>query len=419
MRLLHFADTHIGTETYGRIDAATGRHTRLQDFARSLDQAVDVALDAGVDAALFAGDAYRTSHPSPTHQQVFAAAINRLASAGVPVVMVVGNHDQPVAHGRANALDIFGTLASERVTVAHRPALLTVATRSGPLQVACLPWPTGSLLRSRDDAVDWTDERLRAELVAAGEAAIDQLAGQLDPAVPGVLLAHVLAADAVFSGSEKSVLVAGDPALPLGALADRRFDYVALGHLHRHQVLAPERQPAVVYAGSIDRLDFGEAGDVKGVCLVDIGDGGEPAARTTTWRHHGLSVRPFISLNLDAPADAELTGWLAGRLAAAELAEAVVRVRYTCTDEQYDSLNLSDLRPALEPAFLVAGLVRDRPEPLRRPRAEVTEHHRLDDALSAYLDTRPELAGWRGELLSAAAELEREIDALADDAPST
>jgi len=77
MTLLHFADTHLGQETYGRMDPATGLHTRLTDFSRCLHQVVDASLEAGVDAALFAGDAYRNCYPSPTHQQLFAAAIGR------------------------------------------------------------------------------------------------------------------------------------------------------------------------------------------------------------------------------------------------------------------------------------------------------------------------------------------------------
>ena len=78
MRLLHFADTHIGVETYGRLDPETGQHSRHADFARCLERAVDLALEHEVDAALFAGDAYRTATPSPTHQQIFAGALSRL-----------------------------------------------------------------------------------------------------------------------------------------------------------------------------------------------------------------------------------------------------------------------------------------------------------------------------------------------------
>ncbi|NIO69518.1 MAG: exonuclease SbcCD subunit D, partial [Anaerolineae bacterium] len=60
--------------------------------------------------------------PSPTYQREFAKRIQRLSAAGVPTVLVVGNHDTPNALGRANAVEIFDTLEVENVVVAKRPA---------------------------------------------------------------------------------------------------------------------------------------------------------------------------------------------------------------------------------------------------------------------------------------------------------
>ncbi|MCC7493811.1 MAG: exonuclease SbcCD subunit D [Fimbriimonadaceae bacterium] len=411
MRLLHFADTHLGVETYGRVDPATGRHSRLQDFAATLNQALDVALSEPLDAALFAGDAYRTCYPSPTHQQIFAEAIGRLLRADVPLVLVAGNHDLPVAFGRNSALDVFGSLAAERVTVLRQPGLVSIATAAGTLQVVGLPWPTPALLRGHDATLQLDDQALLARLRQLCEERLDQLAQQLEPALPAVLLAHVTAADAVFSGSEKVGLVSGDPALSRGVLADPRFDYVALGHVHRHQELNGGQRPAVVYCGSLDRIDFGEANDVKGVCLVSIAPGPTPAARTVTWRHAPLAVRPFVALELAVPPHREATAYLVERLRDLELRDAVLRVRYTCTDEQYAKLDSSAVRRAVDGAFLVAGLIRERPAVASRPRVEVTEHHGLPEALGRYLDTRPELVPLRNELMQAGLALEQELQA--------
>ena len=59
---------------------------------------------------LFAGDAYRTADPTPTQQRQFAEALLPLIEAGIPVAMVVGNHDHPVSFGKASSVDIFGVL---------------------------------------------------------------------------------------------------------------------------------------------------------------------------------------------------------------------------------------------------------------------------------------------------------------------
>ncbi|MBI2297415.1 MAG: exonuclease SbcCD subunit D [Armatimonadetes bacterium] len=409
LRLLHFADTHIGVETYGRVDPATGRHTRLADFEAVLGAAVTAALEAGVHAALFAGDAYRTCDPSPTHQQVFAAAIRRLVEAGVPVVMVPGNHDLPVTFGRADALDIFRTLIGDRVTVLARPAVARVETAAGPLQVAGLPWPTRSLLRARDEEGRQGDQWLREQMQALCQQTIGSLAEELEPGVPAVLLAHVTAADAVFSGSERMALGGLDPTLSRGVLADRRFDYVALGHVHRHQELNGGERPPVVYPGSLERIDFGEAGDVKGVCLVEIGEGASPAEREVSWRQVPLATRRMVELHLGVPESADATQFLGAELGGHALGGAIFRLYYRCTDEQYAALDLRAVRAAMPEVHLVAGLIRERPAAERRPAVEITEHHGVMEALGRYLDTRAELAPLREELAATARELDDEL----------
>src|SRR5262245_59405289 len=113
IKLLHLADLHIGMENYGRLDPATGLHTRLIDYLMRLDEALDYALDEGVDAVLIAGDVYKNRTPNPTHQREFAQRIQRLRSAGLPVFILIGNHDISPAAGRAHSIEIFGTLAIE------------------------------------------------------------------------------------------------------------------------------------------------------------------------------------------------------------------------------------------------------------------------------------------------------------------
>ncbi|HJW87988.1 MAG TPA: metallophosphoesterase, partial [Dehalococcoidia bacterium] len=71
MKLLHFSDLHLGVETYGHIDPATGLSSRLGDFLRCLDVVVDRALEGDVDLVLFCGDAYKSRRPEPTEQREF------------------------------------------------------------------------------------------------------------------------------------------------------------------------------------------------------------------------------------------------------------------------------------------------------------------------------------------------------------
>src|SRR3972149_2252343 len=96
-RLLHFADLHLGVESYGRPDPETGLSSRVGDFLAALDFTVDWALESGVDLVLFCGDAYKSREPSPTLQREFARRIKRLSVSGIPVFLLVGNPDLPTA----------------------------------------------------------------------------------------------------------------------------------------------------------------------------------------------------------------------------------------------------------------------------------------------------------------------------------
>ena len=84
MKIIHFADLHLGVENYGHINPATGLSTRLLDFLAALDQVIDYALENKVDLVLFCGDAYKSREPGQTHQREFAKRINRLSTAGIP-----------------------------------------------------------------------------------------------------------------------------------------------------------------------------------------------------------------------------------------------------------------------------------------------------------------------------------------------
>src|ERR1041385_5654092 len=140
VRVMHFADTHFGVELYGRIDPESGLNSRLRDFKQSLLKAVDLALEAGIHLAVFAGDAYKTRDPRQTDQREFADCIRRLTDAGIPVALLVGNHDMPVVRGRANAIEIYRTLGVTNVHILSRPELLLVPTAAGTVRIAAMPY---------------------------------------------------------------------------------------------------------------------------------------------------------------------------------------------------------------------------------------------------------------------------------------
>src|SRR4030042_1799727 len=164
MRIRHFADLHLGVETYGSVDPATGLSTRLTDVLRALDGVVEYAVGNGVDLVLFCGDAYKNRDPSQTHQREFAKRLRRLSEDGIPVFLLVGNHDLPNAIGRANAVEIFDTLAVSHIYVGNRLDTYRIPTKRGNVQVVALPWLRRGALLSREEAKNLSIDQVNDHL---------------------------------------------------------------------------------------------------------------------------------------------------------------------------------------------------------------------------------------------------------------
>jgi exonuclease SbcD len=388
MKLLHFADLHLGIENYGRTDPATGLSSRLGDFLRTFDQTVDYAIAARVDAVLFAGDAFKTRDPNPTVQRAFAERIRRLSRAAIPTVLLIGNHDLPSVLSRATSVDIYDALAVEHVRVCRRLEHFTLDTTGGPLQVVALPWLTRSALLTRDEyrAADTAalTERLRDRVVEALEGEV----AALDPDLPAVLVGHLSLGGATF-GSEQSIMLGQDLILNRGDLQPGAFDYLALGHIHKHQQVGPDTPPAV-YSGSLERVDFGEEHEQKGFVTVEIAPGAR-GARQTRWRFHPVGSRPFVTLRLSVSGDdplAEVREAIARR---DDIQGAVVRAFITLTPEAFGRLRLMEVRAALgEAGAAFVGQITPEVERPTRVRLPLAAGEEMDPArmLGRWLETQ-------------------------------
>lgn len=288
IKILHFADAHIDIATHGKHDPETGLPIRALDFLKALDTIIDHAISEKVDLVIFAGDAYKDRTPSPTFQREWGKRIIRLPQADIPALLLVGNHDISPASGRAHTLQEFDTLQVPKVRVLYKPELLKPVDLWGlQLQVLSLPWVFRSSLVAALglSAVeeDTVHEEIEKRLTTILQARMDEL----DPALPTVLVGHGSVQGAVY-GNERTVMLGKDLVLPGSLVKDPRLDYTALGHIHKHQDLNPGLHPPVVYAGSIERVDFGEVADDKGFVIAEVEKG------NTSYRFVKLNGRAFF-----------------------------------------------------------------------------------------------------------------------------
>lgn len=352
IKLLHFADLHLGVENYGRMDSTTGLSTRLMDFLRAYDQVVDYALENDVSLVIFAGDAYKTRDPNPTYEREFAKRIRRLSTAGIPTVLVAGNHDTPGALGRAITVEIFATLEVENVYVARKPEVIPIETKDGPVQVVTLPWVTRSALIARDEYknknLQEINQLILDKVVNVFEGP-DGLISQLDRTLPTILAAHATVQGAVY-GSERSVMLGQEVILPPSLTRNPAFDYVALGHIHKHQVL--NEKPPVIYSGSIERIDFGEEREDKGFVVAEVERG------RASWQFVKTDARPFVTIEVNAQGD-HPTAEVLEAIAAHNIENAVVRLIIHLAAEKEPLIHEDEIRRALREAFHVAAIVKD------------------------------------------------------------
>ncbi len=349
IKMLHLADLHIGVENYGRIDPASGLHSRLLDYLARLDEAIDFGLSAGVDIVLIAGDIYKNRSPNPTHQRELARRLNRLRAAGVPIFIITGNHDISPSLGKAHSVEIFGALAVDGMTIADRPATYRLDTRAGPLQIIAVPWVTRHHMLTREDLRLASFAEIEMLIRQRLDNFIAQEAAALDPAVPAVLTFHG-SIDGASLGAERSITLGQDLSLARSSVTRDNIDYVALGHIHKHQALGA--QPPIVYPGSIERIDFGEREEDKGCVLVELAKG------ATRWQFQRLAARPFLSIELDVRRSSDPEERLAAALKRQDLAEAIVRLTIKASAEQRSLFVEETIRRQLleAGAFFVAAV---------------------------------------------------------------
>ena len=312
MRVLHTGDWHMNDRL--------GRVSRAADIVRALERIAAYLESEAVDVMVVAGDLF-CDKSSKEDLRAAIGEIERifgpfLARRGT-IVAISGNHDsETFFHTLQDALKLAPTpavgtsldpivSAPGRLYLFPRPDILRLADPSGCIvQFALMPYPTAQWLR-QTDASSAASEVTHGATVPAQMAAEQHLTKQdrftrylnekivskRDDRLPIVLVSHILVSGVTSHGYkldvENDVVVATEGIPPI-------FAYVAYGHIHAPQ--APTAGSEFIrYCGSVERLDAGEAEDIKSVVVVDVG----PAGRIGAPRVLPLGCdSPFLRLTL-------------------------------------------------------------------------------------------------------------------------
>ena len=411
MKFVHAADWHLSAQR-SKLDAETGLNARLMDFYRCARFAVEDGVKRGAQLILHAGDVFNGCRPTPTEvwlaKQAFAPALE----AGVPVVVVKGNHDDVRAPAEKHALDLLRD--TQGITVVDRPALLNVwrgpftdslaAVKVEPpemspadggkleMQLACLPYPNKQLLLADEEHRKLEPGLLNQVVREKMMAVAAGLAAQRIEGVPCLLLGHFSVDLAQAGGQNRLMMLGGEWTLNVHDLAALPFCYFALGHIHKPQRVWFDERRSMVYCGSPEAVAFGEEGEEKGYVLVCIERDG---AADFEWV--STPYRRFVTIDL---------GDGSALPPAEELAGAIVRVRVP----QADDVDFNALRRDLEAAGVHEYQVEtQRAETVRRRAVEVSSEMALEEAIKAWLEQRPDLKPMMDAILAEAHEIERQL----------
>ena len=402
IKVLHLSDIHLGSTTHGKVNPQTGLNTRLEDFVAALTICIDRAINEPADIALFGGDAFPDATPPPLVQQAFAKQFRRLADAGIPTVLLVGNHDQHSQGVGGASLAIYRSLAVPNFTVGDTIATHRISTDAGDIQIITLPWITRSTLLTKSETEGFSMAEVSQFLIDRLQVVIEGEIRQLDPQLPTIMLAHVMVDTATY-GAERFLAAGKGFTIPLSMLTREAFDYVALGHVHRHQVLAT--QPLVVYPGSIERVDFGEENEAKGYCWLEVEKG------NVKFDFCPIPTRAFRTMEVDVTQSDDPQAKLLKAIAKGKIDQAIARLIYKVRAEQLALIDDRLLHEAMAIAHnyaLIPEVVSQNPRS-RMPELSTAEALDPMTALKTYLSTREDLKGLEPEMLTAAQELLSEI----------
>lgn len=241
MLLMHLGDLHFGK--------IVNEFNMLEDQRHIMAQVIGLAGERRPDGILLAGDIYDRNIPPALAVELFDEFLTALSELNIPVFLISGNHDSPERLSFGGRL-----LASRRVYIS--------CTRETALQPVCLEDEEGEVKL-------WLLPFMKTEDM---KAALEEMA--VDEEKRNVLVTHCFVRNGAqspeLSDSESPVYVGGIDGLDVSDFD--KFDYVALGHLHKPQSVG---RPQVRYSGSWLKYSFSETGRDKSVTFIRLGKKGD------------------------------------------------------------------------------------------------------------------------------------------------
>lgn len=361
MKIAHVADSHWGFNYPGPTPEA-----RFEDITRTMDWVADRIIAEGCNLVLFAGDAFKDARVfidrATAEIRAFAAWLRKLSAAGMEIVVISGtpSHDAISAYHLIREMQIPGVQVFTEVD----------STNYANLTICCLPGMNRSTFATDDEFTGLPPHEFHQKMTEYITDECECFSSFADDG-PRILLSH-LTYDLADTGFEDALLQ-NEPVLTDEAA--QMFDLVCLGHIHRPQKAGSN----VFYSGVPERHNFGDEHTTPGFYIHEyIDDDGFYS------KFIGTPARRFYTIDW---CDMDIAAWLDGQVDDfADIQDAIVRVRYSCSEELQKRFDRRSLEKALYDAgaYFVAEI-----------RAEVERSERIRDTeVTETLNPLTALAAW-------------------------
>jgi DNA repair exonuclease SbcCD nuclease subunit len=234
MKLIHIADTHLGLAAFSRLDPESGMNMREKQIYDNFLKAVDEIIQQKPGVLVHAGDLFDTVKPKTRAYTTVLEALERLHAAGIPVIIIAGNHSMVKTRYTTSPYEVLG----------YHPSQVTAAYK---FRYEKFEW--------QDTVFHLIPNMLRVEDY---RTAFDKI--EFSGKHHNVLVTHGLATQI----KDKRLATVAEHELDSTILSEN-FDYIALGHYHRQCQITDNAW----YSGSTEFLTYGEIKDDKGGLVVD------------------------------------------------------------------------------------------------------------------------------------------------------
>ena len=297
MKIITFADAHIGISTYSTIDPKTNLNTRVLDSLNGIDQIINYAEENNIKYILFAGDMFKNALPSPTLVREINKRIKASAEKGIKWIIQDGNHDVSPLETAKSALDPLSTLKVENVEHTRFEKTYMIDNN---IRVLVLPTYT-------------TQEE------------VENILSKYNDNIKTIVMGHFTSLNAKLNDW---LIASNEDAIDIKIFQKPNILAVVLGHLHKHQIL--NTNPLSYYCSSTIRTDFNEEHDKKGFVVLDIDNN-----YNISYIFKEIKTQEFLSVKMDLVGEDDAQANVMAYLnhIKKDLIDKVVRVQLTLDKE--------------------------------------------------------------------------------------